>query len=92
MEPSLADGLQRRLAAVSESWATAADEIPARGISPAWIYRDREDRPGPHPESDDIAPTDAPLLPDEEAGMNLSPWVWGPALVLVLAILVYLFS
>ena len=53
---------------------------------------DGEDRPGPHPESDDIAPTDAPLLPDEEAGMNLSPWVWGPALVLVLAILVYLFS
>lgn len=47
--------------------------------------------PGEHPETDAIAPTDAPMLPDEEAG-GLSPYVWGPALIAGLIILIYIFS
>ena len=47
--------------------------------------------PGEHPETDAIAPTDAPMLPDEDAG-GLSPWIWGLALIAGLAILIYIFN
>jgi len=50
-----------------------------------------EELPGAHPETDAIAPTDAPMIPDEEAG-GLSPWVWAPAIILVMAALVYFFA
>lgn len=43
-------------------------------------------------ETDPIAPTDAPLLPNEEIGQGLSPWVWGGGLILVVAVLIYFFA
>lgn len=47
--------------------------------------------PGAHPETDAIAPTDAPMLPDEEAA-GLSPWMWATIVILGVAVLVYLLS
>ncbi|WP_339833127.1 carbon monoxide dehydrogenase subunit G [uncultured Parvibaculum sp.] len=44
------------------------------------------------PDSDAISPTGVPLVPDEEAGMSLSPWVWGPALILVIVVLIWIFG
>ncbi|MGB6087217.1 SRPBCC family protein [Parvibaculum sp.] len=42
------------------------------------------------PDSDPISPTGVPLLPDEEAGFSLSPWLWGPLLILALILLLWL--
>ncbi len=43
------------------------------------------------PESDNIAPTGIPLIPDDEAG-GFSPWVWGSVLILVALVAVWFFS
>src|SRR5690606_3991489 len=42
------------------------------------------------PDSDPITPTCVRLLPDEEAGFSLSPWLWGPLLILALILLLWL--
>ena len=44
------------------------------------------------PESDAIAPTDSPMLPDEEIGQGLSPWLWGPIVILAALGLAYIFA
>ncbi|MBX3488042.1 MAG: carbon monoxide dehydrogenase subunit G [Parvibaculum sp.] len=48
--------------------------------------------PTKSPDRDAISPTGVPLVPDEEAGLSLSPWVWGPAVILVLVVLVWIFG
>lgn len=50
------------------------------------------DYPSAHPESEAVAPTDAPLVPDEETGMNLAPWMWGSAVILAVIALIYFFG
>jgi len=50
------------------------------------------DYPSAHPESEAVAPTDAPLIPDEETGMNLAPWMWGSAVILAVIALIYFFG
>lgn len=47
---------------------------------------------GLHPESDAIAPTDAPLLPDEDFAEGLSPWTWGPAVIIIGLTLAWFFT
>lgn len=42
------------------------------------------------PDRDPISPTGVPLMPDEEAGISLSPWLWGPLLILALILLLWL--
>lgn len=41
------------------------------------------------PDRDAISPTGVPLMPDEEAGLSLSPWFWGPLLILLLIVLLW---
>jgi carbon monoxide dehydrogenase subunit G len=41
------------------------------------------------PDRDAISPTGIPLMPDEEAGLSLSPWLWGPLLILILIVLLW---
>ncbi|MDP2151201.1 MAG: carbon monoxide dehydrogenase subunit G [Parvibaculum sp.] len=48
--------------------------------------------PTKSPDRDAISPTGIPLIPDEEAGLSLSPWVWGPAVILVLVVLIWIFG
>ena len=51
-----------------------------------------DDVTGLHPDSDAIAPTDAPLLPDEDFAEGLSPWTWGPAVIIIGLALAWFFS
>lgn len=44
------------------------------------------------PDRDAIAPTGVPMLPDEEAGQGLSPWIWGTILVVALVGLLLVFG
>lgn len=44
------------------------------------------------PDQDAIAPTGVPLLPDEEAGQGLSPWIWGTILIVAVAGLILIFG
>ncbi|MBO6542260.1 MAG: carbon monoxide dehydrogenase subunit G [Alphaproteobacteria bacterium] len=41
---------------------------------------------------DAIAPTHVPMLPDEEAGLSLSPWMWGTVLIAGALVGIYLFT
>ena len=41
------------------------------------------------PDYDAISPTGVPIVPDEEAGMSFSPWIWGPVLIIALILLVW---
>ena len=41
---------------------------------------------GKSPDHDAISPTGTPLLPDEEAGFTLSPWVWGPIIIVAVVV------
>ncbi|MBX3505276.1 MAG: carbon monoxide dehydrogenase subunit G [Parvibaculum sp.] len=41
------------------------------------------------PDRDAISPTGVPLMPDEEAGFSLSPWLWGPLLIIALIVLLW---
>lgn len=43
-------------------------------------------------EVDAIAPTHVPLIPDEEAGVGLSPWTWGTLVIAGLLLAAYLFT
>lgn len=44
------------------------------------------------PDHDAIAPTGVPMVPDEEAGQGLSPWIWGTILVIVVVGLLLVFG
>lgn len=44
------------------------------------------------PDQDAIAPTGVPMVPDEEAGQGLSPWIWGTILVIVVIGLLLIFG
>lgn len=41
---------------------------------------------------DAIAPTHIPLVPDEEAGLSLSPWMWGTLVIAGALLGIYLFT
>ncbi|PKQ04016.1 MAG: carbon monoxide dehydrogenase [Alphaproteobacteria bacterium HGW-Alphaproteobacteria-11] len=68
-----------KIAAPSDETPELVDEM-AHGI------------PTKSPDRDAISPTGVPLVPDEEVGLSLSPWVWGPAVILVLVVLVWVFG
>ncbi|MBV1933725.1 MAG: carbon monoxide dehydrogenase subunit G [Parvibaculaceae bacterium] len=51
-----------------------------------------EEVEGLHPDSDAIAPTDAPLLPDEDFAEGLSPWTWGPGVIIIGLALAWFFA
>lgn len=42
------------------------------------------------PDRDAISPTGVPLTPDEDAGFSLSPWTWGPLLIIALILLIWI--
>lgn len=44
------------------------------------------------PDYDTISPTGVPMLPNEEAGRGLSPWIWGSLLIIALVAGLYLFQ
>ena len=44
------------------------------------------------PDRDAIAPTGVPMLPDEEAGQGLSPWIWGTILIVAIVGLLLIFG
>jgi uncharacterized protein len=44
------------------------------------------------PDYDAISPTGVPLMPDEEAGIGFSPWLWGPLLIIALILLIWFIS
>jgi hypothetical protein len=44
------------------------------------------------PDEDAIAPTGVPMVPDEEAGQGLSPWVWGTILIVAVVALLLIFG
>lgn len=44
------------------------------------------------PDQDAIAPTGVPMLPDEEAGQGLSPWIWGTVLIVAVVALILIFG
>jgi len=44
------------------------------------------------PDQDAIAPTGVPMVPDEEAGQGLSPWIWGTGLIVAVVILILIFG
>ncbi|HUD51164.1 carbon monoxide dehydrogenase subunit G [Parvibaculum sp.] len=44
------------------------------------------------PDQDAIAPTGVPMIPDEEAGQGLSPWIWGTGLIVAVVILIFIFG
>lgn len=41
---------------------------------------------GKSPDHDAISPTGSPLVPDEEAGFSISPWVWGPVIIVAVVV------
>lgn len=43
-------------------------------------------------EVDAIAPTHIPLIPDEDVGMSLSPWMWGTLVIAGALLAAYLFT
>jgi uncharacterized protein len=43
-------------------------------------------------EVDAIAPTHIPLIPDEDVGLSLSPWMWGTLVIAGALIAAYLFT
>ncbi|MCE9649395.1 MAG: carbon monoxide dehydrogenase subunit G [Parvibaculum sp.] len=47
---------------------------------------------GKSPDQDAMAPTGVPMIPDEEAGQGYSPWIWGTALIVGVAILILIFG
>jgi len=44
------------------------------------------------PDQDAIAPTGVPMIPDEEAGQGLSPWIWGTGLIVAVVTLILIFG
>ncbi|HEY4342844.1 MAG TPA: carbon monoxide dehydrogenase subunit G [Parvibaculum sp.] len=47
---------------------------------------------GKSPDQDAMAPTGVPMIPDGEAGQGYSPWIWGTALIIGVAILILIFG
>ncbi len=47
---------------------------------------------GKSPDHDAIAPTGIPRLPDDEVGQGYSPWIWGTALIIGVAVLIIFFG
>jgi carbon monoxide dehydrogenase subunit G len=47
---------------------------------------------GKSPDHDAIAPTGVPMLPDDELGQGYSPWIWGTALIIGMAVLIIFFG
>lgn len=47
---------------------------------------------GKSPDYDAMAPTGIPRLPDGEVGQGYSPWIWGTALIIGVAVLIIFFS
>lgn len=47
---------------------------------------------GKSPDQDAIAPTGIPRLPDGEVGQGYSPWIWGTALIIGVAVLIIFFG
>lgn len=47
---------------------------------------------GKSPDHDAMAPTGVPMVPDEETGSGYSPWIWGTALIVGVAILIIIFG
>lgn len=41
------------------------------------------------PDYDAISPTGVPILPNKDAGLSFSPWIWGPVLIIALILLVW---
>jgi hypothetical protein len=66
--------------------------VPAADQMPELIDEMAHGIPTKSPDHDAISPTGVPLVPDEEAGMGMSPWVWGPAVILILVVLVWIFG
>ncbi len=44
------------------------------------------------PDQDAIAPTGVPMIPDEEAGQGISPWIWGTGLIIAVVVLLLIFG
>lgn len=74
------------------SLAGGSRVAPASSDLPEIVDEMTHGIPVKSPDSDAISPTGVPLVPDEEAGMSLSPWVWGPALIIVILVLIWVFS
>ena len=62
---------------------------PATSDTPELISEMEHGIPTKSPDHDAISPTGVPLVPDEEAGMSFSPWVWGPLLIIALIFLLW---
>tara|TARA_R110002110_G_scaffold80165_4_gene209017 strand:- start:3787 stop:4428 length:642 start_codon:yes stop_codon:yes gene_type:complete len=41
------------------------------------------------PDYDAISPTGVPILPNKDAGLSFSPWIWGPVLIIALILFVW---
>ena len=62
---------------------------PAASGTPELIDEMEHGIPTKSPDYDAISPTGVPLVPDGEAGMSFSPWVWAPLLIIALILLVW---
>ena len=62
---------------------------PATSETPELISEMEHGIPTKSPDRDAISPTGVPMMPDEEAGMSFSPWVWGPLLIIALILLLW---
>ncbi len=72
------------------SQLTGGSRVEAAGAEIPEIVDEMEHGiPTKSPDYDSISPTGVPLVPDEEAGMSLSPWVWAPLLIIALILLVW---
>lgn len=64
-------------------------EAETSGELPEIVDELQHGMPVKSPDSDAISPTGVPLMPDEEAGFSLSPWLWGPLLIIALILLLW---
>ncbi|KAB7740075.1 carbon monoxide dehydrogenase [Parvibaculum sedimenti] len=64
---------------------------PAAGLAPELVEEIAEGLVK-SPDQDAIAPTGVPMLPDEEAGQGLSPWIWGSVLIIAVVALILIFG
>lgn len=63
---------------------------PVADQTPELIDEMEHGIPTKSPDRDAVSPTGVPLIPDEEAGMSFSPWLWGPVLIIALILIVWL--
>ncbi|PKQ00023.1 MAG: carbon monoxide dehydrogenase [Alphaproteobacteria bacterium HGW-Alphaproteobacteria-12] len=62
---------------------------PAASGIPELVGEMEHGIPTKSPDYDAISPTGVPLVPDEEAGMSFSPWLWAPLLIIALILLIW---